>query len=74
MIKSYLIAVQHNNIPAVNESYNELLIEDEDYNTLRDSTDAQDAFDSLGLASRLQSHQLLEFRRCESFDPRPRMC
>ncbi|KAL8278246.1 hypothetical protein RQP46_009419 [Phenoliferia psychrophenolica] len=63
MIKSYLIAVQHNNIPAVNESYNELLIEDEDYKTLRDSTDSQDAFDSLGLAARLEKHDLLEFRR-----------
>ena len=56
-----------NNIPAVNESYNELLIEDEDYKTLRDSTDSQDAFDSLGLAARLEKHDLLEFRRRESF-------
>ena len=63
MIKSYLIAVQHNNIPAVNESYNELLIEDEDYKTLRDSTDTNDAFDALGLAKRLEKHDLLEFRR-----------
>lgn len=54
-----------NNIPAVNESYNELLIEDEDYKTLRDSTDSQDAFDSLGLAARLEKHDLLEFRRRE---------
>lgn len=52
-----------NNIPAVNESYNELLIEEEDYKTLRDSTDSQDAFDALGLASRLEKHALLEFRR-----------
>lgn len=47
----------------MNESYNELLIEDEDYKTLRDSTDSQDAFDSLGLAKRLEKHDLLEFRR-----------
>ena len=53
-----------NNIPAVNESYNELLIEDEDHKTLRDSTDSQDAFDALGLAARLEKHDLLEFRRC----------
>lgn len=51
----------------MNESYNELLIEDEDYKTLRDSTDSQDAFDSLGLAARLEKHGLLEFRRRESF-------
>lgn len=52
-----------NNIPSINESYNELLIEDEDYKTLRDSTDSQDAFDLLGLAARLEKHDLLEFRR-----------
>ncbi|GAA6060259.1 hypothetical protein JCM10212_003959, partial [Sporobolomyces blumeae] len=63
MIKNYLISVQHNNIPAVNESYNELLIEEEDYKTLRDSTDTNDAFDSMALASRLEKHDLLEFRR-----------
>ncbi|KAM0791024.1 hypothetical protein ACM66B_004322 [Microbotryomycetes sp. NB124-2] len=63
MIKSYLIAVQHNNIQAVNESYNELLIEEEDYKTLRASTDAQDAFDAFTLAARLEKHDMLEFRR-----------
>jgi clathrin heavy chain len=40
-----------------------LLIEEEDYKTLRDSIDTNDAFDSLGLASRLEKHELLEFRR-----------
>lgn len=39
------------------------MIEDEDYKTLRDSTDSQDAFDLLGLAARLEKHELLEFRR-----------
>ena len=63
MIKNYLISVQHNNLPAVNESYNELLIEEEDFKTLRDSTDTNDAFDSVALASRLEKHDLLEFRR-----------
>lgn len=43
-----------------------MLIEDEDHKTLRDSTDSQDAFDALGLASRLEKHELLEFRRRES--------
>lgn len=63
VIKNYLISVQHNNLPAVNESYNELLIEEEDFKTLRDSTDTNDAFDSVALASRLEKHDLLEFRR-----------
>jgi hypothetical protein len=36
----YLISVQKNNIPAVNEAFNDLLIEEEDYKTLRDSIDS----------------------------------
>lgn len=63
MIKNYLISVQKNNIPAVNEAFNDLLIEEEDYKTLRDSIDTNDAFDSMGLAARLEKHDLLEFRR-----------
>ncbi|POY74006.1 hypothetical protein BMF94_2817 [Rhodotorula taiwanensis] len=63
MIKNYLISVQKNNIPAVNEAFNDLLIEEEDYKTLRDSIDTNDAFDSMGLAGRLEKHDLLEFRR-----------
>lgn len=63
VIKNYLISVQKNNIPSVNEAFNDLLIEEEDYETLRDSIDANDAFDSMGLAGRLEKHDLLEFRR-----------
>lgn len=63
VIRNYLIAVQKNNIPAVNEAFNDLLIEEEDYKTLRDSIDTNDAFDSAALAARLEKHELLEFRR-----------
>ncbi|TNY19085.1 hypothetical protein DMC30DRAFT_401377 [Rhodotorula diobovata] len=62
-IKHYLLAVQKHNLPAVNEAYNELLIEEEDHQSLRDSVDANDAFDSADLAARLEKHELLEFRR-----------
>jgi hypothetical protein len=51
------------NIEAVNDAYNDLLIEEEDYKTLRDSIDSFDNFDSIGLAWRLEPHTLLEFRR-----------
>lgn len=51
------------NTEAVNDAYNELLIEEEDYKTLRDSIDSFDNFNNIGLAKRLQSHELLEFRR-----------
>jgi clathrin heavy chain len=47
----------------VNDAYNDLLIEEEDYKTLRDSIDSFDNFDNTGLARRLEKHELLEFRR-----------
>lgn len=51
------------NIEAVNDAYNALLIEEEDYNTLRDSIDSFDNFNNIGLAQQLEKHALLEFRR-----------
>ncbi|KAI8996350.1 clathrin heavy chain [Trametes punicea] len=63
LIRSYLIAVQHLNIEAVNEAYNNLLIEEEDYMTLRDSIDSFDNFNTTKLARELEKHELLEFRR-----------
>jgi Region in Clathrin and VPS len=47
----------------VNDAYNDLLIEEEDYKTLRDSIDSFDNFDNTSLARRLEKHELLEFRR-----------
>ena len=63
LIKPYLIAVQKVNIPAVNMAYNELLIEEEDFKSLRDSIENFGHFDSMALAQRLEKHELLEFRR-----------
>jgi len=63
LIRSYLIAVQHLNIEAVNDAYNDLLIEEEYYKTLRDSIDSFDNFNNISLAKRLERHELLEFRR-----------
>ena len=47
----------------MNEAVNELLVEEEDYNGLRDSINTYDSFDQIGLASQLEEHELLEFRR-----------
>lgn len=63
LIKQYLIATLPRNIKAVNESYFDLLIEEEDWMTLRDAVQTYDAFDLMTLASRLSTHELLEFRR-----------
>ncbi|GBB89855.1 hypothetical protein RclHR1_01670006 [Rhizophagus clarus] len=63
LIKSYLISVQEANNEAVNNAYNDILIEEEDYKSLRDSIDNFDKFDNIELAQRLEKHDLLEFRR-----------
>jgi len=47
----------------VNEALNELLIEEEDYESLRQSIDNYDNFDSIALARKLEKSFLLEFRR-----------
>ncbi len=47
----------------MNTAYNELLIDEEDYEALRDSIDKYDNFDNISLAQKLEKHELLEFRR-----------
>ncbi|KAJ2614259.1 Clathrin heavy chain [Coemansia sp. RSA 1365] len=63
LIKKYLVAAQTTNNKAVNEAHNDLLIEEEDFVGLRNSIDGRDNFDGIGLAQRLEKHELLEFRR-----------
>uniref|UniRef100_A0A383W0X8 Clathrin heavy chain n=1 Tax=Tetradesmus obliquus TaxID=3088 RepID=A0A383W0X8_TETOB len=54
-------------VPQVNEAVNELLIDEEDFEGLRSSITTHDNFDQVGLASRLERHELLEFRRLAAF-------
>jgi len=63
LIKKYLIGVQEKNILQVNEALNELFIEEEDYESLRQSIDTYDNFDSIALARKLEKNELLEFKR-----------
>lgn len=63
MIKPFLIAVQQQNISSVNNALHELLIEEEDYKSLRDSVDSFDRYDPLDLAERLEKHDLIFFRQ-----------
>ncbi|XP_073724195.1 clathrin heavy chain 1 [Misgurnus anguillicaudatus] len=67
LIKPYLRSVQSHNTRAVNEALNNLLMDEEDYQGLQASIDAYDNFDSIGLAQRLESHELLEFRRIAAY-------
>ncbi|RCI04960.1 hypothetical protein CU098_004297 [Rhizopus stolonifer] len=63
LIKQYLISVQDTNNKDVNNALNELFIEEEDFEALRDSIDRHDNVDPVDLAKRLEKHELLEFRR-----------
>jgi len=65
--KEYLLTVQKSNLNEVNEAVNELLIEEEDFEGLRSSIETYDNFDKLALASRLEKHELLEFRRIAAY-------
>lgn len=53
LIKPYMIAVQSNNVSAVNEALNQIYVEEEDYDRLRESTDLYDSFDQIGLAQKV---------------------
>jgi clathrin heavy chain len=66
LVKEYLLSVQKNNLSAVNEAVNELLIEEEDWAALKDSISTYDNFDQLALAGRLEIHELTEARRLAS--------
>lgn len=48
-----MVAVQSNNVSAVNEALNEIYVEEEDYDRLRESIDLHDNFDQIGLAQRV---------------------
>eukprot|EP00775_Hariotina_reticulata_P002627 gene2627-2928_t len=67
LIKDYLLNVQKANLLEVNEAVNELLVDEEDFEGLRSSITTYDNFDQVGLASKLEKHELLEFRRLAAF-------
>merc|ERR1712072_274857 len=47
----------------VNEAVNEVLLEEEDFDALRDSITEHDNFDQIELAQKIEKSELLEFRR-----------
>ncbi|KAF7816495.1 clathrin heavy chain 1 [Senna tora] len=74
LVKPYMVAVQSNNVSAVNEALNEIYVEEEDYDRLRESIDLHDNFDQIGLAQkaslifhRIEKHELLEMRRVAAY-------
>ena len=63
----WLQTVQMYNVPLVNEAVNELLVELEDYDSLRASVTSFNSFDQLSLAKQLERHHLLEMRRISAY-------
>ncbi|KAH7368368.1 clathrin heavy chain [Plectosphaerella cucumerina] len=63
LIKPFLLNVQSQNKRSVNNAINDLLIEEEDYKTLRDSVENYDNYDPVDLAARLEKHDLVFFRQ-----------
>ena len=63
LIKPFLLNVQSQNKREVNNALNDLLIEEEDYKTLRDSVNNYDNYDPVDLAQRLEKHELVFFRQ-----------
>lgn len=59
----YLRAVQSNNVTAVNEALNDILIEEEDAEALQVSIDENSNFDHVALAQKLEKHELHQFRK-----------
>lgn len=65
LIKPFLISVLDKNNSVVNGAYHDILIEEEDYKLLRSviENDANNRFNSLDLAERLENHALIFFRQ-----------
>lgn len=63
LIKPFLLNVQTQNKRAVNDAINDMLIEEEDHKTLRDSVENYDNYEAVALAQRLEKHDLVFFRQ-----------
>jgi len=61
LVKPYMIAVQSNNVSAVNEALNQIYMEEEDYERLRESIDLHDNFDQIGLAQKVRCIDIIVF-------------
>ena len=62
-VRKYLEAVQDRNMRKVNDTLNQIYVEEENFATLRASVDAFDNFDSAELSKRLEKMEMFEFRK-----------
>merc|ERR1711988_16866 len=66
LVLPYLKSVQQHNVAAVNDAVNELYVEAEQYEELRQSIEDFDNFDQIALAQKMEKHELAEMRRIAS--------
>jgi len=66
LILPYLKSIQQQNVAAVNDAVNEMYVEGEQYEDLRQSIEDFENFDQIGLAQKLEQHELIEMRRIAS--------
>ena len=67
LVEPFLKIVQQTNTKEVNEALNELYLNIEDYESLRESITQYPNFDSYNLAKATENHELLEFRRIAAY-------
>merc|ERR1719291_421652 len=63
LILPFLKSSQQHNSTAVNEAINEMYLESEQHEELRQSIEDFDNFDQIALAQKLEKHELVEMRR-----------
>eukprot|EP00831_Metopus_contortus_P062242 TRINITY_DN542_c0_g1_i2.p1 TRINITY_DN542_c0_g1~~TRINITY_DN542_c0_g1_i2.p1 ORF type:complete len:394 (+),score=81.13 TRINITY_DN542_c0_g1_i2:213-1394(+) len=63
LVLPFLKSVQSYNVQAVNEALNDIYFEIEDFESLRMSVSEYDKIDQIALASKLENHELVEFKR-----------
>lgn len=67
LIEPFLKNIQASNVQAVNDALNELYLESEDFDALRDSVTNFENIDQLSLAKATEHNDLLEFRRISAY-------
>jgi len=63
LVLPYLKNVQSHDIPSINEAINEVYVEGEQHEDLRQSIEDFDNYDQIALAQRLEKHDWVEMRR-----------
>lgn len=63
----FMKQVQNQNNKDINETLNNIYLDSEDYEELRESVQNYENFDQTQLAQQTQSHELMEFRRIAAF-------